>query len=211
MRHITSDASAPHLAVRRLKRAGIEIPDFDLAAGEAMAVLGPSGSGKTLFLRALADLDENEGNLSVCGEERKAMSGPEWRRRVTYVAAESGWWDEGVAAHFEDWRAAAPLAERLGLPVEAGDWSVARLSTGERQRLALVRALVQKPDVLLLDEPTSGLDSETERAAESILSERLVDGMATVFSTHDSGQAARLAKRCLRFRPGGEAAEEPCR
>lgn len=203
--------SGSRLVVSTLKRPGIDIPDFALADGEALAVLGPSGSGKTLFLRALADLDENEGDLSVRGQERKAMSAPEWRRRVTYVAAESGWWDEGVAAHFDDWQTAAPLVERLGLPAEAGDWPVARLSTGERQRLALVRALVLNPDVLLLDEPTSGLDAESETAAEEILSERLASGTAMVFSTHDPAQAVRLAKRCLRFHAGGKAVEEPCR
>ena len=60
-------------------------------------MVGPSGSGKSLFLRALADLDPNEGDLRLDGESREAMSGPQWRRRVTYVAGESGWWDD------DDW------------------------------------------------------------------------------------------------------------
>lgn len=201
----------PLLTVRGLTRAGIDIPDFELAPGEALAVLGPSGSGKSLFLRALADLDENEGDIRLHGEARDAMAAPDWRRRAVYVAAESGWWEENVAAHFTDWQAAAPLAERLGLPGEAGGWPISRLSTGERQRLGLVRALVQEPDLLLLDEPTSGLDPDSERAAEEILSERLAGGTGILFSTHDEDQVGRLAKRCLRFAKAGTAEISPCR
>ena len=207
---MTSDGGAL-LTVHGLRRTGIDIPDFELAAGEVVAVLGPSGSGKSLFLRALADLDENEGDIRLNGEARSSMAAPDWRRRVSYVASESGWWDDGVAAHFTDWEAAAPLAGRLGLPAEAGSWPISRLSTGERQRLALVRALVQEPDLLLLDEPTSGLDPDTEKATEEILAERLAGGTAILFSTHDVDQAGRLAGRCLRFAKGGAAEISPCR
>ncbi len=207
---MTSDGGAL-LSVRGLTRAGIDIPDFELAAGEALAVLGPSGSGKSLLRRALADMDENEGDNRLHGDARDAMAAPDWRRRVSYVAAESGWWDENVAAHFTDWEAVAPLAKRLGLPAEAGNWLISRLSTGERQRLALVRALVQEPDLLLLDEPTSGLDPDSEKATEEILAERLAGGNAILFSTHDADQAGRLARRCLRFAKGGAAEISPCR
>lgn len=199
------------LTVHGLQRAGIEIPDFELAAGEALAVMGPSGSGKSLFLRALADLDPNEGELRLDGQPREAMSGPQWRRRVTYVPAESGWWAERVAEHFESWDIAAPWAEGLDIPAEAGGWPVSRLSTGERQRLALVRAMAQGARVLLLDEPTSGLDVQTTWAVEARLREFVTNGGALIFVTHDPDQAKRLAKRCLRFDKGGRAEEEPCR
>lgn len=199
------------LTVRHLARAGIAVPDFDLDAGEAVAVMGPSGSGKTLFLRALADLDPAEGEIALGGEDRNAMAGPDWRRRVTYVAAESGWWGETVGEHFTDWNEAAALAGALGLPGDAEDWPVSRLSTGERQRLALVRALVQDPAVLLLDEPTSGLDAAAIKAVEAMLKERLARGAALVFSTHDGAQARRLARRVIRFRGDGRAEEQSCR
>ena len=193
---------APLLSVRGLARPGIEIPDFALAAGEALAVSGPSGSGKSLFLRALADLDPSDGAVALGGEDRNAMPAPRWRRRVTYVPAESGWWAEHVRDHFEDWDAAAPSVARLGIPAAAGGWPVARLSTGERQRLALLRALVQGAQVLLLDEPTSGLDVEATWAVEARLREFLADGGALVFVTHDPAQARRLARRSLRFEKG---------
>jgi len=207
---MTSDGG-PLLTVRGLTRAGLAIPDFVLAAGEALAVVGPSGSGKSLFLRALADLDPNEGDLQLGGEARAAMTGPQWRRSVTYVPAESGWWAEDVAEHFESWDIAAPWAKGLGIPAEAGAWPVSRLSTGERQRLALVRAMAQGSRVLLLDEPTSGLDVQATWAVETRLREFITNGGGMIFVTHDPAQARRLAKRCLRFAKGGKAEEEPCR
>ena len=207
---MTSD-SGPLLTVRGLDRAGLDIPDFDLAAGQALAVVGPSGSGKSLFLRALADLDPNEGALALSGESRDSMPAPRWRRRVTYVPAESGWWAEHVREHFEDWDAAFPAVRGFGFQAECGDWPVSRLSTGERQRLALARALVQGPELLLLDEPTSGLDVQMTLALESKLKDLLAGGGGLLFTTHDPAQARRLAKRCLRFEKGAATGESPCR
>ncbi len=198
------------LSVRGLARPGLDIPDFDLGAGDALGVTGPSGSGKTLFLRALADLDPNEGELALGNEARAAMPAPRWRRRVTYVPSESGWWAELVREHFADWPAAAQEVESLGLAVECGGWPVARLSTGERQRLALARALVQGPDILLLDEPTSGLDVQLTWTVEARLREFLGAGGGLIFVTHDPAQARRLARRCLRFEAGAAREETPC-
>ncbi len=168
---------------------------------------GPSGAGKSLLLRALADLDPNDGELSLDGERREAMPAPHWRRRVTYLPAEPGWWAETVGAHFADWAAAEPLVEALGLPAASRDWPVSRLSTGERQRLALVRALVQRPRVLLLDEPTAGLDETARDAVETLIATRLAEGAAALWVTHDAGQARRLARRCLRVE-GGRVTED---
>ena len=207
---MTSDGGAL-LSVRGLVRAGIDIPDFELAPGEALAVVGPSGSGKSLFLRALADLDPNEGDLRLAGDAREAMPGPAWRWRVTYVPAESGWWAEHVREHFEDWDAALGCIEGMGFQADTGEWPVSRLSTGERQRLALARAFTQGPDVLLLDEPTSGLDVQMMLAVEAWLKDFLATGGGLIFTTHDPAQARRLAKRCLRFEAGAATEESPCR
>jgi len=185
------------LRVRGLGRKGIRPIDLDLASGECIAVMGPSGAGKTLLLRAIADLDPSEGNVALDGEAREDMEGPEWRRCVAYLAPDSGWWADLVGEHFEDRVAAAPIIERLGLPPTALDWPVNRLSTGERQRLALARALVRHPRVMLLDEPTSGLDEAARLGVETVLKERLEAGAAILFVTHDSQQAQRMAGTCL--------------
>ena len=125
------------------------------------------------------------------------MAAPRWRRLVGYLPAESGWWADQVGAHFKAPAEAVPLVEALGLAAEALDWPVARLSTGERQRLALARLLANKPRVLLLDEPTSGLDEAATERTETLLKQRLAQGCALLFATHYRDQARRLARRCL--------------
>ncbi|MDA1001351.1 MAG: ABC transporter ATP-binding protein [bacterium] len=190
------------LKIRGLSRPGLAPCDLDVAAGEAVALLGPSGSGKTIFLRAIADLDPNEGSVFLDDAARGQMPAPQWRRQVIYLAAEPGWWADTPAAHFEDPDAALALLPALGLPSEVLRRPLAVLSTGERHRLALVRALLRAPRVLLLDEPTSGLDPDSAVAVEAILRERLGQGAAILFSTHDSAQAARLARRRLRIAGG---------
>ncbi len=92
-----------------------------------------------------------------------------------------------------------PLIERFLLPAGCGDWPVARLSTGERQRLALARALVQSPRVLLLDEPTSGLDPDATAAVETELRDRMANGVGILMVTHDAAQANRLAQARLQI------------
>lgn len=194
------------LSVRALTGSALFSISFELMAGECLAILGPSGSGKSLLLRALADLDPNDGEVRLEGQSRADLPAPQWRRQVTYAAAEPGWWAATVEDHFADWALAAPLAHRLGLPAGCAAWPVSRLSTGEAQRLGLIRVLVQSPKVLLLDEPTAALDQTGRAAVEAVVRERLDQGVAALWVTHDQEQAARLAARCLRVR-GGRAEE----
>jgi ABC-type iron transport system FetAB ATPase subunit len=171
--------------------------DLDVDAGSCVAVSGPSGSGKSLFLRMIADLDPNEGRAALDGRPRENFSAPAWRRRVMYNAAEPAWWSETVEPHFPGpmLAAARALAPSLGLVEAHVGGAVNRLSTGERQRLALIRALVRVPSVLLLDEPTGALDPDATALAETLLRERLVAGLAIIMVTHSAEQAARMAAR----------------
>ena len=159
----------PLLQVRDLRTDILKPASFSLATGECIAVKGPSGAGKTLLLRAIADLDPNQGLVSLEGRDRSTIPAPEWRRLVGYVPAEPGWWAETVGEHFAEWAAAAAVLTNLGFPEEAKSWPIARLSTGERLRLALVRALIIRPKVLLLDEPTAALDAASVAAVESVI------------------------------------------
>lgn len=190
------------LRIHNLTRPGLAPLDLELASGTSLALLGPSGSGKTLLLRAIADLDPNGGEVSLDGRDRNAMTGPQWRRQVTYLAAEPGWWAATPAAHFADPETARGLLPDLKLEAKMLERPLTELSTGERHRIALIRVLVQEPKVLLLDEPTSGLDQDTTRAVEAVLRRHLDAGAAIIFSTHDEDLAARLANRCLRLDEG---------
>jgi putative ABC transport system ATP-binding protein len=189
----------PLLQVLGLRRAGFSA-SFQLGRGECIALQGPSGSGKTLLLRSLADLDACEGEVWLDGVEREQMPGPIWRRKVCYVAAESAWWADRVEDHFRHWPTAADRAGQLGLSSDCGKWTVARLSTGERQRLALVRALEIGPSVLLLDEPTSGLDPDSVEIVERSIAEERSRGLAVIWVTHDAAQVRRVALRLLVIR-----------
>ena len=193
---------APLLQVRDLRTNILGPASLALAAGECVAVKGPSGAGKTLLLRAIADLDPNQGLVSLEGRDRSTIPGPEWRRLVGYMPAEPGWWAETVGEHFGDWTAAVAVLTNLGLPEEAKSWPIARLSTGERMRLALVRALVRRPKVLLLDEPTAALDAASVAAVEAVIASRIRAGLAVLWVTHDAGQARRIARRQLAVEAG---------
>ncbi len=190
------------LRVRNLQVTGLAPVDLDLDAGDCIALSGPSGSGKTLILRSLADLDPNEGEVALDGEARDSIPAPMWRRRVAYLAAEPGWWADVIGAHFPDLTVARELAAALGLSEKFFDAPVAQVSTGERQRLALVRLLLLAPRIMLLDEPTAALDEAAAARVEAVLAERLAAGVAIVLVTHDDAQAARLAGRRLRIADG---------
>jgi len=190
------------LTVRNLHQLSLSPVSFNLGDGECIAVLGSSGSGKSLLLRAIADLDPNRGEVMLNGELREAIPAPQWRRRVVYVSSESGWWHDDVAHYFTNWEEAIPWIEALRLPASIQTRTVSHLSTGERQRLALVRALILHPWVLLLDEPTSGLDSSATSAVEQILKERLRRGTSILWVTHAPERARRVAERGLLIEKG---------
>jgi phosphate-transporting ATPase len=174
---------------------------FDLNRGECLAVQGPSGAGKSLLLRAIADLDPSRGAVFLDSRPRADFTGPQWRRLVGYLPAEPGWWADIIGQHFTPDDTVLDLMARLRLDRSLLDKPVIQASTGERARLALIRALVNAPRILLLDEPTSALDQASAQAVETVMAERIAQGLAVVWVTHDTAQAARIAKRCLHIHP----------
>ncbi|GAB6052178.1 ATP-binding cassette domain-containing protein [Magnetospira thiophila] len=178
------------LSVQALRRPGLHPVDLTLLPGQCLGVSGPSGSGKTLLLRALADLDPNDGQVMLEGRLRSEFPAPEWRRRVAYLPAEPGWWALRVRDHFTN--LSPDLLEALGLSPAIVERKILNLSTGERQRLALARLLLQEPSVLLLDEPTSGLDPDSTKRVEALLQAQLREGRSIVLVTHNAEQAGRL-------------------
>jgi ABC-type multidrug transport system ATPase subunit len=189
------------LRIERLATKLIGPISFDVAAGECLALMGPSGAGKSLLLRAIVDLDPSTGNVMVGVNARDNMPASEWRKLVALVPAESGWWADRVRDHFPANTDAAELITKLGLAGSL-EWEVGRLSTGERQRLALARALCLQPEALLLDEPTASLDGHATGLVEDLIRQCCGDGMALLLVTHDRRQAERMARRLLRISDG---------
>ena len=192
---MTAAADPPRLTLEGLHSPLAGPFTLDVGKGKCAVITGESGSGKSLFLRMIADLDVNEGSAALDGRPREDFTPPEWRRQVSYVAAEAGWWADKVAAHYpaDRLKDVRDLAARLGLHPDLIDGDVARLSTGERQRLAIIRALISDPPVILLDEPTGALDGDSTGKVEAVVRERLKSGAAVVMVTHDPALARRLA------------------
>ncbi len=190
------------LTIEGLSARLVQVGALELAAGDCVCVMGASGSGKSLLLRAVADLDPSDGRVALDGQDRGDMSGPEWRRRVIYVGPESGWWADRVGAHFRYPEALTGLLLRLGFSQDCMNWPVSRLSTGERQRLAIVRAMDRGPRVLLMDEPTGALDQESTARVEGIAHDFLQDGGIILMATHEKDQVARIATRLMHMSDG---------
>jgi ABC-type iron transport system FetAB ATPase subunit len=178
--------------------------NLSVAQGECIAVMGRSGSGKSVLLRLIADMDPHDGDVMLNGRSRNAAPAPQWRRQVIYQAAEPAWWAPTVAAHLRSRELSTlePLLLQLALDPAMLDADITRLSTGERQRMALVRSLTAEPKVLLLDEPTASLDQASTLAVEDLLRTRIARGLSVIWVTHSSEQASRVAQRIFQVRDG---------
>lgn len=185
----------PSLQLRQIATRHVGPIDLSIGSAQCVCIRGASGSGKTLLLRAIADLDPHRGDALLDATSCSRLPAPEWRRAVALVAAESQWWSERIGDHF-DRGVESRWMEQLALPAAALDWEVARCSTGERQRLALLRTLMQAPAALLLDEPTGNLDAEGTRRVEALLDEyRRERQAALLWVSHDGAQIERVAQR----------------
>lgn len=189
------------LAVHDLAVLALQPVSFAVHGAECVCLTGPSGAGKSLLLRAIADLIPHSGDVRLDEHDCSQMKSSLWRKQVGYLPAESHWWSERVGDHFLD---ADPVAfRRLGFEPQVLDWQISRLSTGEKQRLALLRLLANQPHALLLDEPTASLDAANVGNAELMIREYRQQHQAPVlWVSHDMAQIGRVADRILRLEDG---------
>ncbi|MBU0742318.1 ATP-binding cassette domain-containing protein [bacterium] len=186
--------------------------DINLRPGELVGLRGPSGSGKTSLLRVVCGLDDPAaGEIALRGTTPGVMGWPRFRRLVSLVAQEpllpAGTIGAALArpfgfracrdAVFDPARARAALAEVFvdppGLDRDAGV-----LSVGERQRIALARALLLDAQVLLLDEPTSALDpAAASRVEDAVRRRAAAAGQAALIVSHDPAQTERWCDRVV--------------
>ncbi|MDP4299626.1 ATP-binding cassette domain-containing protein [Leptothrix discophora] len=184
--------------------------DLTLRRGDRLALVGANGSGKTTLLRCL------HGLIDGPGERTLHAQGPAGQGRVPVMAMlfqrpfllhltarrnlTLALWLAGVPRAERRQRADAAL-ERVGLQSLA-ERSARALSGGQQQRLALARAWALRPDILFLDEPTASLDPSAKREVETLIDDFARDGVTLVMSTHNLGQAKRLANRVIHLEAG---------
>ena len=161
--------SQPFLSIENIMAQGMLAPmDLSVSAGQVWMVAGASGTGKSQFLKALADLIEHTGEVLFNGINQQIIFPEQWRRQVMYFSAETAWWSDSVAAHFDSLPDKA-LLQSIGLPFDILQKKPDECSSGEKQRLALLRGLSYQPAILLLDEITANLDMEASVKVEALL------------------------------------------
>jgi ABC-2 type transport system ATP-binding protein len=193
---------------------------FELAPGEIFALLGPNGAGKTTTLRMLAGLiAPTSGTVRIGGETLSAQNAPRLRSRIGFLTETPGLWER------LDVRLNLLVYARLhGLPTperavdEAMDAfdirdrardTAAQLSKGLRQRVALARTLLHRPDVILLDEPTAGLDPESAREVRELVLRLRNEHRTVLISTHNLDEVERIAGRVAILRSRLVAVDTP--
>jgi tungstate transport system ATP-binding protein len=184
-----------------------------LAAGQPTIVLGPNGSGKTTLLKlGMGLIEPTQGRMTFAELARPAS------RRRAFVFQKPMMLRRTVAKNvaYALKMAGAPqsqdrvdhLLRQVGLAAFA-DRPARRLSGGEQQRLALARALAREPEIIFLDEPTASLDPFATKGVEDIIRNIARAGVKVVMTTHDLGQARRLASNIVFLAKGRICEDSP--
>jgi tungstate transport system ATP-binding protein len=194
------DASVAFGRVVALREAEIAVH-----AGEVVAVVGANGSGKTTLLRALHGVVALSGGRRVThgtGVQAMVFQRPFLLRLSVWNNLRVGLWlTRRQWPPAERHHRAAEALGRVGLAT-LRDRPARSLSGGEQQRLALARGWAVRPEILFLDEPTANLDPSAKKEVETLLEGFAAEGMTLVMSTHNLGQAKRLATRVV-YMDGG--------
>jgi ABC-2 type transport system ATP-binding protein len=211
---------ASHLTRQFGDRVAVQDVSFELAPGEIFALLGPNGAGKTTTLRMLAGLIEpTSGRVELHGEAMTRRNASRLRGRIGFLTEAPGLWDRLTVR-----QNLLTYARLHGLPSPApavdtaldlfdirnrGDDPAAQLSKGLKQRVALARTLLHRPEVVLLDEPTSGLDPESARDVRELVRRLRDERHAVLLSTHNLDEVERVANRVAVLRTRLIAVDTP--
>jgi ABC-2 type transport system ATP-binding protein len=183
--------------------------DFDIERGECVAILGPNGSGKSTLVRLLSTLLLPDGGTATVFGHDAFKDTRAVRRLVNRVSVEASFFKKmsavenlSYAARFYGLRSSQTkeripeILTRVGFPADRRDEPMENLSRGMQQKVALARALLTAPILLLLDEPTTGLDPRSKQEVQEFIREVRAEHDATVLlCTHDLAEAESLADR----------------
>lgn len=201
-------------SVRFGSQVVLQALDFDVHAGERIALLGSNGSGKTTLLRLLHGQVSHTGQRQLGQNAEGGIPSQAMVFQRPFLLRLSVWWNLMIAL----WLSGVPSSHRAARAREALErvrlgahaHRPARvLSGGQQQRLALARAWAVRPRVLFLDEPTASLDPAAKRDVEALIAEFAEEGMTVVMSTHNLGQAKRLATRVVYLEQGRLVVDRP--
>ncbi len=188
--------------------------DFAVHAGERIALVGSNGSGKTTLLRLLHGQLRHDGSRIVGFDaqgrppsQAMVFQRPFMLRLSVWSNLQIALWLAGVPRSQRGRRAELAL-QRVRLQ-EHAHRPARVLSAGQQQRLALARAWAVRPELLFLDEPTASLDPTAKREVEALITEFAQEGMTVVMSTHNLGQAKRLATRVVYLESGCLVVDRP--
>lgn len=192
--------------------------DFQIHAGERLAIVGPTGAGKTVLLRALAALDPIEaGEILWRGESITDAAIPEFRRQAIYLHQRPALFEGSVETNLRlpysleihereqfDKSRVMELLRQVGREPEFLQQQAGDLSGGESQIVAAVRALQLNPSLLLLDEPTAALDAKTTSELEQLILrwQKEAAARAVIWVSHDPAQVQRVAQREFGLKDG---------
>jgi ABC-2 type transport system ATP-binding protein len=183
--------------------------DLDIQQGEVFGFLGPNGAGKTTMIRTILDeIRPTLGSASILGMDTH-MQSVEIRNHIGYVPGDLALYPnltgKDTLTYFAnlrggvDWDFVDSLAERLDadLTKKVGD-----LSSGNRQKVGLIQAFMNKPQVLIMDEPSSGLDPLVQREFQAMMREVASQGRTVFLSSHTLSEVQRVADRVGIIRHG---------
>ena len=188
---------------------GAQDLSFTVQRGEVFGFLGPNGAGKTTTIRMLLDeIRSTAGRASILGLDTHAKS-VEIRRHLGYIPGDLALYPNltgrDTLTYFAnlrggvDWSYVEELAERLDSDLSR---KVGNLSTGNRQKVGVIQAFMNRPDVLIMDEPSSGLDPLIQREFQNMVREVAADGRTVFLSSHTLSEVQRVAGRVGIIRQG---------
>jgi len=211
-----------NVAATRNGNAILKDIDLNFITGERHIIVGPSGAGKSTLLRLLNRMDDpSSGQITYDGKNIREIPILELRRKVGMVFQVPVTFDGtvkdnmmvpyrlGVTAKMSDKNEIEKALELSGLGIEFIERKASELSVGEKQRLNVARALINKPDVLLLDEPTSALDYESAmKLLQSLKELNQVLGLTVIMVSHQLEQAGFLGGRIIHLANGTVVRDE---
>jgi ABC-2 type transport system ATP-binding protein len=204
-----SDGRRSGLARRRERVTALRGVSFEIARGECVAILGQNGSGKSTLVRLLSTLLLHDGGTATIFGHDVFRETRAVRRLVNRVSVEASFFKKmsstenlSYAARFygmtpDETRDEIPrILEKVGFPSERRGEAMEHLSRGMQQKVALARALLTQPVLLLLDEPTTGLDPRSKLEVQDFIREvRQIHDATILLCTHDLDEAEALADR----------------